>query len=96
MNALYRTIAAAVALATVASALGVIWSKHESRTAFIELQRLQSERDRLDIEWGRLKLEQSSWSSHGRVEQVARANLKMIIPPVNDVIPVACAECVER
>jgi cell division protein FtsL len=93
MNNLYRLLALIVALAAMGSALGVIWSKHESRTAFIELQRLQAERDELDIDWGRLKIEQGSWSSHGRVEQVARANLKMIIPPVNDVIPVACAGC---
>jgi cell division protein FtsL len=93
MNGLYRLLALIAALTALGSALGVIWSKHESRTAFIELQRLQGERDELDIDWGRLKLEQSSWSSHGRVEQVARTNLKMIIPPVNDVIPVACVGC---
>ena len=96
MSGAYRVLASVLALAVLASALGVIWSKHESRTAFIAVQRLQAERDRLDIEWGRLKLEQSTWSSHGRVEQAARSNLKMIIPPVNDVIPVACAGCVAQ
>jgi cell division protein FtsL len=75
-------------VATLGSAVGVIWTKHESRTEFVRLQRMQAERDELDIEWGRLKLEQSTWSSHGRVEQVARASLKMIIPQPTEVIPV--------
>jgi len=68
-----------------ASALSAIWSKHQARTLFVELQRLQVERDQLDIEWGQLKLEQSAWSTHGRVEQVARADLRMVIPQPQEV-----------
>lgn len=68
-----------------ASALAVVWSRHETRTLFIELQTLSGERDALDIEWGQLKLEQSAWSTHGRVEQTARVNLRMEIPRPNEV-----------
>ena len=68
-----------------ASALGVVWSIHETRALFIELQALNSERDRLDIEWSQLKIEQSAWSTHGRVEQTARAGLKMVIPTPQEV-----------
>ncbi|MBC7983436.1 MAG: cell division protein FtsL [Candidatus Obscuribacterales bacterium] len=78
------------------SALGAIWSKHQARTSFVELQRLQAERDRLDIEWGQLKLEQSYWSTHGRVEQVARADLKMTIPQPQTVHLVRTAMPVDR
>jgi cell division protein FtsL len=67
------------------SALGAIWSKHQARTLFVELQRQQMQRDHLDIEWGQLKLEQSAWSTHGRVEQVARADLRMVIPQPQEV-----------
>jgi cell division protein FtsL len=67
------------------SAIGVIWSKHQSRTAFIELQRLQAERDRLDIEWGQLKIQQSYSATPGRVEQVAYTDLKMVTPRPTDV-----------
>lgn len=77
--------AASMALLLVC-AVGVIWSKYQARSLFIELQHLQSERDRLDIEWGQLKLEQSAWSAHGRVEQVARSDLKMVIPSPNEVL----------
>lgn len=69
----------------LASALGVIWTKHQARNLFIQLQALAAERDALDIEWGQLKLEQSAWSTHGRVEQTARVNLQMVIPRPNEV-----------
>lgn len=71
--------------ALFASALGVVWSIHETRTLFIELQALHAERDRLDIEWSQLKIEQSAWATHGRVEQTARSGLKMVIPTPEEV-----------
>lgn len=68
-----------------ASALGVVWGTHETRTLFIELQGLHAERDRLDIEWSQLKIEQSAWATHGRVEQTARSGLNMVIPTPQEV-----------
>jgi cell division protein FtsL len=67
------------------SAIAVVWSRHETRSLFIQLQGLNAERDALDIEWGQLKLEQSAWATHGRVEQTARVNLKMVIPRPDEV-----------
>ncbi len=75
--------------ALFASALAVVWSRHETRRLFVELQALNTERDALDIEWGRLKLEQSAWGTHGRVEQTARVDLHMVIPRPNEVRIVA-------
>lgn len=71
------------------SAIAVVWSKHQARSLFIELQTLTSERDELDIRWGQLKLEQSAWATHGRVEQTARVDLKMVIPRPDEVQLVA-------
>ncbi|NLG76181.1 MAG: cell division protein FtsL [Xanthomonadaceae bacterium] len=68
-----------------ASALAVVWSRHETRTLFVELQSLHADRDALEIEWGQLKLEQSAWATHGRVEQTARGSLRMVIPRPNEV-----------
>ena len=68
-----------------ASALAVVWSIHETRTSFIDLQSLHAERDRLDIEWSQLKIEQSAWATHGRVENTARTRLKMVIPTPQEV-----------
>jgi cell division protein FtsL len=72
-------------LALLAAAIAVVWSKHQARSLFIELQALHSERDALDIEWGQLKLEQSAWAMHGRVEQTARMNLQMVVPRPDEV-----------
>ena len=85
MNGLRVIFTACVWTLLFGSALGAIWSKHQARTTFVELQRLQMQRDELDIEWGQLKLEQSAWSMHGRVEQVARADLRMVIPQPQEV-----------
>ena len=62
------------------SSLAVVYGKHEARSRFVELQRLTHERDDLDIEWGQLQLEQSTWGTHGRVERVAHDELHMVIP----------------
>jgi cell division protein FtsL len=85
MSKLNALVAGGIAVLMLLSAVGVIWSKHQSRTAFIALQRLQNNRDRLDIEWGQLKLEQSYWSTPGRVEQVAHAQLRMVVPVPTEV-----------
>ena len=72
-------------VALLGAAVAVVWSKHEARSLFIELQGLHAERDALDIEWGQLKLEQSAWAMHGRVEQTARGTLEMVVPRPNEV-----------
>jgi cell division protein FtsL len=71
--------------ATLASAAGAIYCKHQSRTLFIELEALNSRRDQLQIEWGQLQLEQSAWSTHAFVERVASSRLDMAIPPASAV-----------
>jgi cell division protein FtsL len=71
-------------LAVLGSSLGVVYSKQEARTRFDDLQRLTRERDELDIEWGQLQLEQSTWATNGRVESVARDDLRMVIPQATD------------
>jgi cell division protein FtsL len=71
--------------ALLASAVAVVWSKHQARSLFIQLQGMHAERDALDIEWGQLKLEQSAWATHGRVEQTARVDLRMVIPRPDEV-----------
>ena len=72
-------------VAVLASAAAVVYVKQEARTLFVELERLSAERDRLNIEWGRLQLEQSAWSAHGFVEQVASRRLHMTLPSATEV-----------
>jgi cell division protein FtsL len=85
MSLVLRLGAAALAVGLVATAIGVVSAKHEARSLFIQLQGLNGERDALEIEWGQLKLEQSAWSTHGRVEQTARVGLRMVIPRPDEV-----------
>ena len=67
-------------LVVMASALGVVYSKHQSRRLFVELQALNSGRDALDIDWGRLQLEQSTLATPIRIENMARQRLGMFVP----------------
>lgn len=67
-------------VAVLVSAIGVVSVRNEARSLFIELERLSAERDRLNIEWGQLQLEQSAWSNHGFVEGVASDKLRMTLP----------------
>lgn len=80
-----RVVIPVLGVALLGAAIAVVWSKHEQRSLFIELQRLHAERDRLEIEWGQLKLEQSAFAMHGRVEQTARVNLQMVVPRPDEV-----------
>ncbi len=72
-------------LAVLASSMQVIYARHEARELFVHLERLNAERDSLEMEWGRLQLEQSYWSSHAFVERVANAKLQMSLPQTRDV-----------
>src|SRR4026207_151289 len=67
--------------AALASAAGAIYSKHRARELFVELERLNVRRDNLEIEWGQLQLEQSAWSTHAFVENVAGAKPRRALPP---------------
>jgi len=72
-------------IGALASAAGAIYSKHRARELFVTLERLNSERDTLEVEWGQLQLEQSAWSTHAFVERVASTKLKMGSPAPKDI-----------
>ena len=80
-----KTLAILMAL-VMASAFGVIYTKHQSRKLFVELQSLNKARDDMDIEWGQLQLEQSTLATHSRVEDTAGSKLGMVIPETNQVV----------
>ena len=56
--------------AVLVSSAGAIYSKYRARELFVELERLNTARDELDADWGRLQLEQSAWSAYAFVERV--------------------------
>ena len=71
------------------SAAGAIYCKHRARQMFVELEQLNARRDNLEIEWGQLQLEQSSWSTQAFVERVATTKLHMTMPPPKEIEIVA-------
>jgi cell division protein FtsL len=73
-------------LAAVASAIGVVYARQQSRLAFVELTRLGNERDDLNFEFGRLQLEQATWAENNRIEQIARTKLGMVSPGAAETI----------
>ncbi len=74
-----RVDALLVALA-VASGLGVVAAQHQARKLFAEVEREQTRAHALEVEWGQLQLEQSTWAAHARIEKLAREKLGMRSP----------------
>jgi cell division protein FtsL len=66
-----------IGAAVVVSGIAAVYAKHETRKLYTELQALQQERDQLEMEWGQLQIEQSTWSTHARVESLAREEIGM-------------------
>jgi cell division protein FtsL len=72
-------------IAVLGSAAGVVYARYQARVLFVRLEKLNAERDSLEMEWGRLQLEQSAWSSHALVESMASSKLKMSLPQTRDI-----------
>jgi len=75
-------------LIAVACALSVVSSNHKARKLFIELEREQARMRELEVEWGQLQLEQSTWAAHARVEKIARDKLGMKPPAPGQIVSV--------
>lgn len=74
---IFRLVNVCLVFIIIASAIGVIYAKHQNRMLYAELRGLEVKRDNLNVDWGRLQLEQSTWATHGRVESAARKRLNM-------------------
>jgi cell division protein FtsL len=86
--------------AVVLCALLLITSQHKARKLLNELELEQEKTKQLDVEWGQLQLEQSTWAAQSRVEKLARERLHMLTPdprrtlvvPIKPVSPPAVAD----
>lgn len=72
-------------LANVISGIGVVYARHEHRQLFVQLSRAEQARDALNIEFGRLQLEQATWAESTRIEQLARERLGLHAPGADDI-----------
>lgn len=78
-----------VVITVVVLSLVVINLRHHSRLLVTELQQLKSERDSMNIEWGKLLLEEGAWSQHQRIEVTAKTKLGMALPSRNQLVIVS-------
>ena len=76
----WRVLNLGLGLAVMLTAVSVIETSHHCRVMYARLQELQLAQWNMQEQWGRLLLEQSTWASHHRVEQLARKQLKMRLP----------------
>ncbi len=82
-----RAVAAVLlALLLLISGIAVVYAKYASRKYFVELETLRAQRDALEVEWGRLQLEQGALATHWRLETLARERIGMRMPAPDDVI----------
>ncbi len=78
-----------VFVAVLGTALAVSYSAHWSRQLLNDLYAELSVRDKAQAEWGRLILEQSTWTAHNRIEALASEQLRMRIPDAVEIRMVA-------
>ena len=74
----------ALMIAVVISAVAVVQTRHQHRTLFVQLSELEQERDDLNIEFGRLQLEQATWADPARIENLALNKLGMKYPSADE------------
>ena len=72
--------------AVILTAIGVVHTKYLTRIHFAHLQDLRAQRDAIDVEWNRLRLEEAALSTHVLVERKARRELGMFAPRAGDVL----------
>ena len=72
-----------LALALVASGLGLVWSTHQVRAGYARLQVLELQRWQLQEEYTRLLLEMNTWAAPHRINQIASDQLSMLPPELN-------------
>ena len=65
----------------IVCALGTVASQHRARKLFVDLEKEQQRSKQLEIEFGQLQLEASTWAMHARIEKIASQKLKMHTPP---------------
>lgn len=67
-------------LLTIICALSVVAAQHQARKLFAELQKEKDKAQQMEVEWGQLQLEQSTWAMSARVEKIASMKLQMHLP----------------
>ena len=85
MRRLSVGVLALLLLGVLTSAIAVVWARQVSRELFVQSTHLQAQSDQLNVEFGRLELEQATLAEPTRIEALARGNLGMVNPTPADI-----------
>ncbi len=77
-----------LSLSIFLTAISVVYAKDLNRRLFIQYQSAQAEQQQDDVDFGKLLLEQTTWSQQARIQSVATDQLGMIMPLAQDAIMV--------
>jgi len=75
-------------VSVLGSGLTVVYVTHQDRVLFNELQQLKGNANSLEVEWGQLLIEQSTFGLDGRIENKAIEQLNMQLPQVENIVMV--------
>ena len=73
-------------LAVILSALSLAYVKDLNRRLFVDYQTMQKDYVQLQVDEGKLLLEQSLLAPHAKIQQVAEQNIDMQMPVAKDVV----------
>lgn len=79
-------IVSVLLMAIVISALSVVYVQAQNRILFSQLSSLQNIRNASHVEWGQLLLEESTWSTQARIQQIAEQQLGMVAPKQKNIV----------
>lgn len=77
-----------LAACVVASGVWVVAAEHRSRQLFMQAEQLSRAADQLQIDWGRLQIEQGTYATHSRIEAFARERLQLTEPDADQLVVV--------
>lgn len=77
-----------LAVAVFISGFAVIYAKDWQRRLYIQTQNVAAQANQMQTEWGKLLLEQSTWSMQARVEKIATNKLNMVVPTAKQIVMV--------
>jgi len=81
-----RVLLAVLVVANVVTALAIVETRQRHRQLLVQSTRLEKARDELNIDFGRLQLEQATWAESNRIDQVARDRLGMKFPDGAEIV----------
>ena len=85
MNGRPALLTTVLAFVCVISALALVYTRHQSRELFVELETLREKHDELNIEYKQLQLEQGAHAAHNEIERFARDQLSLQRPNSEDI-----------